>query len=59
MDALNKADLTSVYQRDGANPNMAGQLPEMLRRTGLVDVDVDAHAAVYPPGDRPAGQRPG
>lgn len=49
--ALNKADLTSVYQRDGANPNMAGQLREMLRRTGLVDVDVDAHAAVYPPGD--------
>ena len=42
--------LNTVWTQDGADPFIGRRLPGLLRGAGLVDVGVDVHVQILPPG---------
>jgi SAM-dependent methyltransferase len=40
-----------AFRRNGADPWIGRRVPELLRRAGLEDVEVDARVQMYPPGN--------
>jgi len=39
-----------AFSRNGADPDIGRRLPELYRRAGLEEVEVEARAGLYPPG---------
>jgi SAM-dependent methyltransferase len=42
---------TAVLGRNGADPRIGRRIPELFRRAGLEDVNVEARVQMYPPGN--------
>jgi ubiquinone/menaquinone biosynthesis C-methylase UbiE len=42
---------TVAFRRDGADPWIGRRVPELFRRAGLEDVEVEARVQMYPPGN--------
>jgi hypothetical protein len=40
-----------VFSRNGADPHLGRKVPELFRAAGLVDVQVEASAPLYPQGN--------
>ena len=49
---------TVVFRRNGADPWIGRRVPELLRRAGLEDVQVEARVQMYPPGNSRRTIRP-
>ena len=49
---------TVAFRRDGADPWIGRRVPELFRRAGLEDVQVEARVQMYPPGNSRRTIRP-